>query len=138
MNTYTAKQVTDILQKEGQNINLRTIRYYTQIGMIPPLTLVGNKRVYTEEHLHYFRAVLTLAKAGDTLADIQDKLKSLTIEEIEKIGNHMPFYQPDRIMENETHQVSGDVFLTVSPNISAETRQKIIASISQILKGETK
>ncbi|ERI10306.1 MerR family transcriptional regulator, partial [Aneurinibacillus aneurinilyticus] len=56
MHTYTAKQITDILQSEGQNINLRTVRYYTQIGMVPPLELVGNKRVYTDHHLYYIRA----------------------------------------------------------------------------------
>ncbi|WP_217565476.1 MerR family transcriptional regulator, partial [Micrococcus sp. GbtcB5] len=68
METFTAKQITEILQKEGTNINLRTVRYYTQIEIVPPLELVGNKRAYTEKHLHYFRAIITLSKTGETLA----------------------------------------------------------------------
>ncbi|WP_047154062.1 MerR family transcriptional regulator [Aneurinibacillus tyrosinisolvens] len=136
MQTYTAKQVTDILESEGQNINLRTVRYYTQIGVIPPLELVGNKRVYIDKHLHYFRAVLTLAKTGETLSSIQKKLQSLSLEAVEKISEQMPLYQSNRILENETHKINDDVFITLSPKISAEMKQKVINSVSQILKGE--
>ncbi|WCK54092.1 MerR family transcriptional regulator [Aneurinibacillus sp. Ricciae_BoGa-3] len=136
MDTYTAKQITDILQSEGQDINLRTVRYYTQIGVIPPLELVGHKRVYTDKHIHYFRAVLTLAKTGESLASIQEKLQSLSLEAIEKISQQMPLYQSKRLLENETHKISDDVFITLSPKISAETRGKVINSVSEILKGE--
>lgn len=136
MQTYTARQITDILENEGQNINLRTVRYYTQIGIIPPLELVGNKRVYTDKHLHYFRAVLTLAKTGESLSSIQEKLQSLSLEAIEKISEQMPLYQSNRILENETHKINDDVFITLSPKISAEMKQKVINSVSQILKGE--
>lgn len=71
MNTYTGKQITELLNNEGADLNLRTVRYYTQIEIVPPLVLVGNKRVYTDQHVHYFRAVLTLSKAGESLASIQ-------------------------------------------------------------------
>ncbi|MED0709770.1 MerR family transcriptional regulator [Aneurinibacillus aneurinilyticus] len=136
MHTYTAKQITDILQSEGQNINLRTVRYCTQIGIIPPLELVGNKRVYTDHHLYYIRAVLTLAKTGESLASIQEKLQSLSLEAIKKISEQMPLYHSERVLENQTHKISKDVFITLSPRISAETKQKVIHSVSQILKGE--
>lgn len=136
MHTYTAKQITDILQSEGQNINLRTVRYYTQIGIIPSLELVGNKRVYTDKHLHYIRAVLTLARTGESLASIQERLRSLSLEAIEKISEQMPLYQSKVILENETHKITEDVFITLSPKISVETKQKVINTVSQILKGE--
>lgn len=55
MNSYTAKQIAEMLQQDDPRMNLRTVRYYTQIGMVPPLELAGNKRVYTDNHLHYFR-----------------------------------------------------------------------------------
>ncbi|MBE2975813.1 MerR family transcriptional regulator [Priestia megaterium] len=136
MQTYTAKQITEILQKEGQDINLRTIRYYTQIEIVPPLELIGNKRMYTETHLHYFRAVLTLAKTGESLASIQKELKSLSLDDVKKISEQMSLYDSKRLLGNETHKLGEDVFITLSSNVSAETKQKVINSVSQILKGE--
>jgi len=136
MDTFTAKQVTEILQKEGANINLRTVRYYTQIEIVPPLELVGNKRVYTDNHLHYFRAILTLSKTGETLASIQEKLRQLSLEDIIKIGDRMTFYQSDKILEHETHKVNEDVFITLSSKVSAELKQQVINSVSQIIKGD--
>ncbi|MED0992350.1 MerR family transcriptional regulator [Bacillus nitratireducens] len=136
METFTAKQITEILQKEGANINLRTVRYYTQIEIVPSLELVGNKRAYTEKHLHYFRAIITLSKTGETLASIQEKLKEMSLEEIIKIGERMTFYQSDKILQHETHKVNDDVFITLSANVSDELKQQVINSVSQILKGE--
>lgn len=138
METYTAKQVADIIQKEDPRMNLRTVRYYTQIGMIPSLELSGNKRVYTNKHLQYLRAIITLTRTGETLGVIQEKLKSLSIEEIEKIGNQLHLYQPNRLLENETHQITEDVVITLSPRISAEVKQKVIDSVSMLLRGEQK
>jgi DNA-binding transcriptional MerR regulator len=137
LETYTAKQVTDILQKEDPHINLRTVRYYTQIGIIPPLELVGNKRVYTDNHIHYFRAILTLSKSGETLAFIQEKLKSLSIEEVIKIGDSLHLYQSKQIISNETYVINEDIIISMSPRITAELRTKMIDSISQMVKGET-
>lgn len=138
METYTAKQVADIIQKDDPRMNLRTVRYYTQIGMIPSLELSGNKRVYTNKHLQYLRAIITLTRTGETLGVIQEKLKSLSIEEIEKIGNQLHLYQPNRLLENETHQITEDVVITLSPRISAEVKQKVIDSVSMLLRGEQK
>jgi DNA-binding transcriptional MerR regulator len=135
MNIYTAKQLTEILQNERVDINLRTVRYYTQIGLLPPLEVIGNKRVYINKHLSYLRAILTLSKTGQSLSDIQTKLQSLSLEEIEQIGKQMTLYISDKILENETHKVSDDVFITLSPKISAELKQKVIDSVSRILKG---
>jgi DNA-binding transcriptional MerR regulator len=135
---YTAKQVTDILQKDDPEMNLRTVRYYTQIGIIPPLELVGNKRVYTTKHLCYFRAILTLTHSGDTLATIQEKLKTLPIEEIKKMGDHLHLYRSKQILTNDTHVISEDVIISMSPRLSAELRAKMVETVSQMLKGETK
>lgn len=134
MNHYTAKQLADILQHDDSKINLRTIRYYTQIGMLPPLALSGNKRVYTDHHLHYLRAILTLSRTGETLASIQDRLQALSMEEIVKIGDQLHLYRPGLVLENETLRISEDVLLTISPRISAETRQKVIESVSRVLQ----
>lgn len=136
MNSYTAKQVAEILQQDDPHMNLRTVRYYTQIGMIPPLEVVGNKRVYTENHIHYFRAIITLARTGETLASIQETLKKLSLEDIEKISQQLALYEASRMIENETLRITDDVIITISPRISAELKQKVIDSVSQALRGE--
>ncbi|MBP1994474.1 MerR family transcriptional regulator [Paenibacillus eucommiae] len=136
MKAYTAKQVTEILQKDDPQINLRTVRYYTQIGIIPPLELHGNKRVYTEKHIHYFRAILTLSLSGETLASIQEKLGTLSLEEIGKIGDNLPFYQSKQMLSNDTHVINEDVMISMSPRISAELRAKVVDTVTQMLKGE--
>ncbi|OPH58352.1 MerR family transcriptional regulator [Paenibacillus ferrarius] len=138
MNGYTAKQIAEILHQDDPKMNLRTVRYYTQIGMVPPLELSGNKRVYTDTHVYYFRAIITLSRIGETLASIQEKFKTLSIEEVEKIGQQMHLYDPSRVLQNETLTLSEDVTITLSPRISAELKQKVIDSVSQVLRGETK
>lgn len=135
MNQYTAKRISEILQEDDTKMNLRTVRYYTQIGMVPPLELVGNKRVYTDKHIHYFRAIITLSRTGENLASIQEKLKLLSVEEVEKIGQLMSLYSPDRVLENETLTITDDVSITLSPRVSAELKQKVIDSVSQVLRG---
>ncbi|WP_281889991.1 MerR family transcriptional regulator [Paenibacillus sp. YYML68] len=136
MNSYTAKQVAEILQKDDPRMNLRTVRYYTQIGMVPPLELMGNKRVYTDNHIHYFRAIITLSRTGETLASIQGTLKKLSLVDIEKISQQLTWYEPSRMIENETLKITDDVMITISPRISAELKQRVIDSVSQALRGD--
>lgn len=136
MNTYTAKQLAEILELEDPQMNLRTVRYYTQIGMLPPLELAGNRRVYTDSHLHYLRAILVLSKSGETLASAQEKLAGLPLEEVIKIGEHLRMYQSGQLLHNETHVVSEDVVLSVSPRISPELKEKMIATVTRLLQEE--
>ncbi|AIQ62571.1 MerR family transcriptional regulator [Paenibacillus stellifer] len=136
MNSYTAKQIAEILQQDDPRMNLRTVRYYTQIGMVPPLELVGNKRVYTDNHIHYFRAIITLSRTGETLASIQETLKKLSLEDIEKVSQQLTLYEPSRIIENETLKITDDVIITISPRISAELKQRVIDSVAEVLRGE--
>jgi DNA-binding transcriptional MerR regulator len=133
---YSAKQVAEILEKEDPRMNLRTVRYYTQIGLIPPLELVGNRRGYTEKHIDYFRAIITLSKSGETLASIQKKLNTLSQEEVAKIGENLQLLQSKNLLHNETVVINEDVIITMSPRISAELRTKMIATVSRMVQGE--
>jgi DNA-binding transcriptional MerR regulator len=119
-------------------MNLRTVRYYTQLGLIPPLELVGNRRGYTEKHIDYFRAILTLSKSGETLASIQEKLNTLSQEEVAKIGENLQLLQSKNLLHNETVVINEDVIITMSPRISTELRTKMIATVSQMVQGECK
>lgn len=136
MNTYTAKQLAEVLQNEDPQMNLRTVRYYTQIGMLPPLELAGNKRVYTDNHLHFLRAILVLSKSGETLASAQEKLAGLTMEEVVKIGENLRMYQSDQLLRNEMYVVSEDVILSVSPRISPALKEKMIETVTRLLQEE--
>jgi DNA-binding transcriptional MerR regulator len=133
---YTAKQVAAILEREDPQINLRTVRYYTQMGIVPPLELVGNRRGYTDNHIQYFRAILVLSKSGETLASIQEKLKKLSLEEVTKIGESLQLLQSKNIINNETYVINEDVTITMSPRISTEMRTQMIATVSQMIKGQ--
>lgn len=135
MEQYTAKQLTEILQGEDAGMNLRTVRYYTQIGVIPPLELVGNKRVYTDNHLHYFRAILTLARSGETLAGIQEQLERLSIEEVIRIGEKLPLYQADQMLKHDTYVISEDVILSLSSRTTPELRSEIIHAVTRLVEG---
>jgi DNA-binding transcriptional MerR regulator len=132
---YSAKQVAEILEKEDPQMNLRTVRYYTQIGLIPSLELVGNRRGYTEKHIDYFRAILTLSKSGETLASIQEKLNTLSREEVAKIGENLHLLQSNKLLHNETVVINEDVIISMSPRISAELRTKMISTVSQMVQG---
>ncbi|RED77599.1 MULTISPECIES: MerR family transcriptional regulator [Cohnella] len=134
MTGYTAKQIAEILQQDDPKMNLRTVRYYTQIGMVPALELLGNKRVYTDRHIHFFRAIVTLTRTGESLASIQEKLMSLAPEEIEKIGRQLYLYDSNRVLEHETLAINEDVAITLSPRVSAELKQRVIESVSRLIK----
>ncbi|WP_028559097.1 MerR family transcriptional regulator [Paenibacillus pinihumi] len=136
MEIYTAKQLADILQQDEPQMNLRTVRYYTQIGLVPPLELAGNKRVYTKTHLHYFRAILTLTKSGDTLAAVAEKLNGLTTEEVAKIGESLRLYQSGQLIHNDTVVINEDLILSVSPRMDAALRSRVIETVTKMMKGE--
>ena len=136
MNTYTAKQVAEVLQNEDPQMNLRTVRYYTQIGMLPPLELVGNKRVYTDVHMHHLRAILLLSRSGETLASAQEKLAGLPLDEVMRIGDNLRLYQSEQMIRSDTHVVSEDVILSVSSRISPELKEKMIETVTRLLQEE--
>ncbi|WP_405116803.1 MerR family transcriptional regulator [Paenibacillus sp. FSL K6-1217] len=136
MNTYTAKQLAEVLQNEDPQMNLRTVRYYTQIGMLPPLELAGNKRVYTDNHLHYLRAILVLSKSGETLASAQEKLAGLPLDDVIKLGDNLRLYQSDQMLHSELHVISEDVILSVSPRISPALKEKMVEAVTRLLQEE--
>lgn len=70
------------------------------------------------------------------MASIQETLKKLSLEDIEKISQQLTLYETSRIIENETLKITDDVIITISPRISAELKQRVIDSVTQALRGE--
>lgn len=130
---YTAKELVELLLSEEVEVNLRTVRYYTQIGLLPPLFVDGNRRVYTKQHLDYIRAIISLSKTGMSLAETQLKLDTLTSEEIENIGKKLFLFKEDTFLINETIKVNKDTFITISSKISEEKQQEVVKAVSEIL-----
>jgi DNA-binding transcriptional MerR regulator len=140
MNTYTAREIATILQNEGdEKATLRMVRYYTQIGLVPALAFVENKRVYTDVHLDTFRAIRTLNKTGKTLSAIQEELHTLSPDNIKKIASVRKRYTKENLykqMERHEVTISNDVSVSFSSSVDPDTCSKVIAAVRRILKGE--
>ncbi|MGG1073823.1 MerR family transcriptional regulator [Priestia megaterium] len=132
MNIYTANELTELLQEYDPTLKLRTIRYYTQLSLLPPLELVGNKRVYTDKHLIYGKAILTLTRTGETLGNIHNVLKDLSYEDIERVANQLEFISSENVLHQETHLINASVAITLDTNLSPAMKQKVIQSVSQL------
>ena len=135
MKKFTAQDIANLLKEEDPSMSLRKVRYYTQLSLIPPLELLGNKRVYTEKHLHYIRAVLTLSKLGKSLAAIKEEFQTLSFVDVEGLSNQFTFYNNQEFLQHKTYQVSEDIAVSLSPNVSGELKQQVLYSLSQITKG---
>lgn len=140
MKTYTAKEIAEILQNEGDSeATLRMVRYYTQIKLVPELELIGNKRVYTENHLNYFRAIRTMNKTGKKLDDIQKDLPKMSVEKVHKIAKRSNLFTTDSLYEvAETKQleIEGIATITFHKEVSEKKKEKIEKIVLQIIKGE--
>jgi DNA-binding transcriptional MerR regulator len=138
MKTYTAKEIAEILQKNGDDTaTLRMVRYYTQIGLVPELETIGNKRVYTDNHLRYFQAIRTLSKTGKSLNVIQTELRNMDVSKVNKIANQIGYFSANTLYENtekEIVELNEDVSITFSHRINKDVQNKIIESVNQILK----
>jgi len=132
MNIYTANELTELLQEYDPTLKLRTIRYYTQLSLLPPLELVGNKRVYTDKHLIYGKAILTLIRTGETLGNIHNVLKDLSYEDIERVAHQLEFINSENVLHQETYLINASVAITLDTNLSPAMKQKVIQSVSQL------
>ncbi|NHM33065.1 MerR family transcriptional regulator [Neobacillus terrae] len=140
---FTAQEIVEQLQSEGDTeATLRMVRYYTQIGMVPDLELIGNRRMYTKKHLDYFRAIRTMSKTGQKLADIQKELQQMEPERIKRIGHQMPNFTPEKLFEAiayepaemEQIKLHSEVILQISSHYDAKKKEKIVAAVKKIVE----
>jgi DNA-binding transcriptional MerR regulator len=140
---FTAQEIVEQLQSEGDTeATLRMVRYYTQIGMVPDLELIGNRRMYTEKHLDFFRAIRTMSKTGKKLAEIQKELQVMEPERIKRIGHQMPNFTPEKLFEAisyeppemEQIELHAEVILQIHSNYDAKKKEKIVAAVKKIIE----
>ena len=68
------------------DVSPRTIRFYIEQGLLPAPEPAGKKTRYTDEHLERIRAIKKLQAAHFPLADIRNRLNSLTPDELSTIA----------------------------------------------------
>lgn len=135
MKTYTAQELADNLQQQGDTkINKRTITYYSQIGLMPDLEIVKKRRVFTEIHMDYLRAIRTLAKTGKSLKQIKSEIGEFSIEDIRRISNNFNFYSTSQVAQHETIVVNEQVSLLVNSNFPREKKEELVGIVSDFLK----
>lgn len=68
---YTIQQVT-----EKTKLSVHTLRYYEQIGLIPPIERAANgHRCYSESNLQWIRCIQSLRISKVSISDIQKFIK---------------------------------------------------------------
>jgi DNA-binding transcriptional MerR regulator len=66
--------------------NLRTVRYYTTLGLLDRPVMRGRVAYYTRRHLAQLVAIKRLQAEGLTLAEVQQRLYGLPDDALERIA----------------------------------------------------
>lgn len=137
MKNYTQKEMVEILLSEGEEITLRTIRYYAQEGTLPERELIDGKLVYTDKHLNHLRAILTMKKTGKKLENIKNSLSSVTEDAISNFSSNHYHYLQDfsqNILDRTIEKVNDDIHITFSNKIDAQEKIEIVTHVLEMYK----
>lgn len=63
---FTVKQVAEM-----SRLTAHTLRYYTDMGLLPCQRDQGNRRVFDEESLNWLQGIVCLRKCGVSIEDIK-------------------------------------------------------------------
>lgn len=73
---YTIKQFANKF-----NVTEHTIRYYTDIGLLPCQRDGGNRRVFDEESINWMQGITCLKGCGASIEDIKEYCRLCLLEE---------------------------------------------------------
>lgn len=76
---YTIRQFAELFHTTGH-----TIRYYTDIDLLPCRRDSGNHRVFDEESVRWMQAITCLKNCGTPLKDIKEYCRLCRLEESEE------------------------------------------------------
>lgn len=76
---YTVRQFADMFHTTEH-----TIRYYTDIGLLPCQRDEGNRRVFDEESVNWMQGITCLKNCGASIENIQEYCCLCRLEENEK------------------------------------------------------
>lgn len=131
---YTAKELAEVLQSEGdEEMTLRKVRYYTQIGMLSELEMDENKSKYSAKHLEELRAIRVMQKTGEKLEDIKEKIRGLNMQRLSDLNTHAIYLSADKLLRTTTYTVNKDITLTFSDQVETATKQMVINAVENSL-----
>lgn len=76
---YTIKEFA-----EKYNVSEHTVRYYTDIGLLPCKRDGGNRRVFDEESANWMQGIVCLKGCGASIEDIKEYCRLCLSEENEE------------------------------------------------------
>lgn len=76
---YTIKQFARMFDTTEH-----TVRYYTDIGLLPCRRDEGNRRVFDEESVNWMQGIAYLKRCGASLKDIREYCRLCQLEESEE------------------------------------------------------
>ncbi|MCI8946373.1 MAG: MerR family transcriptional regulator [Lachnospiraceae bacterium] len=76
---YTMKEFAELFQ-----ISEHTVRYYTDIQLLPCQRDAGNRRIFDEESVNWMRGILCLKNCGTPIRDMKKYFHLCRLEESEE------------------------------------------------------
>lgn len=104
---YTIKQFAEMFHTTEH-----TIRYYTDIGLLPCERDSGNRRVFNEESANWMRGISYLKCCGTSIKDIQEYCRLCRLEESEE--NLRARYQIILRQREEVHKKAAEAKATAA------------------------
>lgn len=94
---YTMKQFAEMFQTTEH-----TLRYYTDIGLLPCKRDSGNRRVFDDASANWMQGITYLKKCGASLQDIKEYCRLCRLEESEE--NLRARYQIIKKQQEQAHR----------------------------------
>ena len=76
---YTIRQMAEMF-----GVTEHTLRYYTDLGLLPCERDGGNRRMFNEESINWMQGIKCLKGCGASIGDIQDYCRLCLMEESEE------------------------------------------------------
>ncbi len=73
---YTIRQFAEMFQ-----ITEHTVRYYTDVGLLPCQRDSGNRRIFDEESVHWMQGITYLKRCGASIRDMKEYCRLCRLEE---------------------------------------------------------
>lgn len=76
---YTIKQMAEMF-----NVTEHTLRYYTDMGLLPCERDSGNRRIFNDESINWMQGIKCLKGCGASIDDIKEYCRLCLLEESEE------------------------------------------------------
>lgn len=120
--TYDLKTLCELA---GADVTPRTVHYYIQQGLLPHAATAGPKARYDRRHLGRLQLIKRLQREHQPLAEIRERLRRLTDDEIEQVLQQTPPPPPAREAPGSALEYIRQALGAPSPMPESNARQAI-------------